>query len=139
MTPSVIIQLDHLTPHVQPGETLCGTYRLVDIRPHEIQRLEFSVLWFTEGKGDEDLGIHHFESIRAEEEETYQAFFHKYHESLTIPFEVVLPRSPLSYYGLILKIRWCVRVRIYMKNGREWMSEKLFTVGDLPPVTVTLN
>ena len=66
MTPSIIIQLDHPSPHIQPGETLCGTYRLVDIRLHEIQRLEFSVLWFTEGKGDEDLGIHHFELISSE-------------------------------------------------------------------------
>ncbi|MDO4583337.1 MAG: hypothetical protein Q4D62_04445 [Planctomycetia bacterium] len=139
MTPSVIIQLDHPAAHIQPGETLHGTYRLVDIRFHEIQRLEFSVLWFTEGKGDEDLGVHHFESIRSEEETAFQEFVRCYQESQTVPFAVPLPLSPLSYYGLILKIRWCVRVRVYMKNGREWMSEKLFTIGNLPPVTVTLN
>ena len=52
---------------------------------------------------------------------------------------VTLPASPLSYYGMILKIHWCVRVRIFLKNGREVKSEKFFTVGRVPKVQVDLN
>ena len=138
MMPSIIIQLDQHSA-IPPCGTVSGTYRLVEMRPEEVLRLEFSVLWFTEGKGDEDLGVHHFESIARDSGEVFQTLLHELDTSQMIPFHVALPPSPLSYYGKILKIHWCVRVRLYLKSGHEINGERLFTVGNIPPVQVSLD
>ncbi|MDO4576294.1 MAG: hypothetical protein Q4D98_13895 [Planctomycetia bacterium] len=138
MTPGIIITFDHAMPYLEPESVIHGTYRFVDVRIQEIARVEFSVLWFTEGKGDEDLGVHHFERLGADDE-AFSRFRDGFNDSQTFAFHVPLPRSPLSYYGKILKIRWCVRVRLYFKSGREINSEKPFALGNLPPVEVELN
>ena len=44
-----------------------------------------------------------------------------------------LPASPLSYEGVIVKVRWCLRVRVFFTRGRDFVSEHVFAVGDLPP------
>ncbi len=156
MTPSIIIQFERQLYKYNPGESVSGTFRVVDARPDEVNRIEFSVLWYTEGKGDEDLGVHFFLPILSENGfET--AVSDSYNNSapsencgsgvqripdpdeLTFHFCVPLPASPLSYYGKILKIHWCVRVRIYLKNGRESKSERIFTIGKIPPIQVKLN
>ncbi len=155
MLPSIIIQLDDPARRFRPGEEIMGTFRFMDIRPQGLRRMEFSVLWYTEGKGDEDMGVHHFESIswdvdeQAPEteagEENVLAGAACLTESVreqtsrTYSFQVPLPKTPLSYYGLTLKIRWCVRVRLFLVTGREIMAEKLFLLGDLPPVEVSLT
>ena len=46
--------------------------------------------------------------------------------------DVELPNSPLSYEGVILKIRWIVRVRLYLTGGREYLEERPFTLGSVP-------
>lgn len=79
-------------------------HRLSDIQP---QGLELSVLWYTEGKGDEDLTVHYFHrwsSSRLQELD------------LTVPqhFETKLPESPLSYNGHLFRIRWCTRMRLFL-------------------------
>ena len=153
----IILHLDAPSRHFLPGEEITGTFRLAGIRPGDLQRLEFSVLWFTEGKGDEDMGVHHFESVSWDVDEdtpadtslpgtdrvltgdTKMTCLRQRDADRTYSFRVPLPASPLSYYGLILKIRWCVRVRIFLKNGREMMDQKPFLLGDLPPVEVSLT
>ena len=157
MAASIIIQLDDPSRHFLPGEEISGTFRFVNLRPGELRRLEFSVLWFTEGKGDEDIGVHHFESISWEDSEEDAAADGPGTDTVlagvpgvlkergrgrlsrSYSFRVPLPESPLSYYGLILKIRWCVRVRIFPTSGREVMEQKLFSLGKLPPVEVSLG
>ncbi|MDO4858592.1 MAG: hypothetical protein Q4A17_11685 [Thermoguttaceae bacterium] len=150
MIASVIIQFDRQPHDFEPREIVTGTFRTVDVIPEEISRLEFSVLWFTEGKGDEDLGVHFFKSLgedeHADEPDSTsgnginQVFLQSSdEEGLTYFFSVGLPSSPLTWHGKILKIYWCVRVRLYLKNGREVMSEREFNVGKIPPVHVELN
>jgi hypothetical protein len=39
----------------------------------------------------------------------------------------------LSYEGVIVKIRWCVRLRVFFESGRDHVSEHVFTVGRVPP------
>jgi hypothetical protein len=39
----------------------------------------------------------------------------------------------LSYDGQIVKIRWCVRVRVIFKRGRDLVAQKLFRLGNVPP------
>ena len=156
MTPSIIIQFERQLYKYNPEESVSGTFRVVDAQPDEINRLEFSVLWYTEGKGDEDLGVHFFLPIHAGngfETVSSDSCDHSVvgeksapcvkrmseSEELTFFFCVPLPASPLSYYGKIVKIHWCVRVRLFLKNGRETKSERIFTIGKIPPIQVKLN
>jgi hypothetical protein len=39
----------------------------------------------------------------------------------------------LSYDGRIVKIHWCVRVRVFQGWGRELVLEEPFTLGTVPP------
>jgi len=83
------------------------------------------VLWYSEGKGEEDLGVHFFQRI-ADRSLLPPA-------AATGAFVTPLPQSPLSYEGVIVKIRWCVRVRLFFEGGRDFVSEHVFTVGAIPP------
>ena len=47
-------------------------------------------------------------------------------------FKTTLPASPLSYDGEIVKIRWCVRVRAFLRRGKEVFFEQPFQLGDIP-------
>ena len=40
--------------------------------------------------------------------------------------------AEVLYEGLILKIRWCVRVRLFLVRGRELVAEQSFRLGDVP-------
>lgn len=90
----------------------------------DLQAVEASVLWFTEGKGDEDMGVHFFERrvpADAEDRDLRQLR----------SFAIELPNSPLSYDGEILQIHWCVRVRVFLKGGKEASSDHGFRLGML--------
>ena len=124
MDPLISIRLDHPRRQYYSGDTLQCQYQVDRVDLAQIQAIEVSVLWYTEGKGDEDLGIHYFErqlplpgdqDVRAQKE-----------------FTVTLPRSPLSYEGIIVKIQWCVRVRIFLTNGQEYTDEQAFLLGNTP-------
>ena len=32
-----------------------------------------------------------------------------------------------------MKIRWCVRIRLFFMSGRDFVSEHVFEVGDIAP------
>lgn len=123
--PLVIIRFDANGRIYQPGETLSGEYRIDTFRLGEIKAVEVSILWYTEGKGDEDLAVHHFHRISVEDDPDFDP-------QRPERFSTVLPNSPLSYDGLIVKIRWCVRVRIFMARGKEVVGEKAFQLGSVP-------
>lgn len=152
MIASVIIQFNRQPHEFAPQEIVDGTFRTVDVAAEDISRLEFSVLWFTEGKGDEDLGVHFFKSLDGSEEvhgpesnfdpagsENQVHLVSSEEDGLTYSFKVRLPSSPLTWHGKILKIFWCARVRLFFKSGRDVMSERVFNVGKIPPVQVELN
>lgn len=137
MNPAISIQLNSTQAFFLPGQTLSGTYAFSGVAREEIQRVELSVLWFTEGKGDEDLGVHFFESIQWEEGEAAEPSGRN-----RVPggaFSVELPQAPVSYYGKVLKIHWDVRVRLFLSGERSYNESRRFTVGDVPPVDVALN
>lgn len=91
---------------------------------NEVRAVEWSMLWYTEGKGEEDLGIHFFRRITEPGEVAAAAAAGR--------FATRLPRSPLSYEGLIVKIRWCVRLRLFFEGGRDFVSEHVFDLGSVP-------
>ena len=41
-----------------------------------------------------------------------------------------------AYPGVTIKIRWCVRVRAFLRRGKEVFFEQSFVLGDLPPARV---
>jgi hypothetical protein len=123
--PLVRIRLDGNGRAYSPGESLAGEYRLEGIAPEEIKAVEISILWHTEGKGDEDLAVHAFWRRPAEGDEPIDP-------RRPGRFNTVLPNSPLSYRGVILKIGWRVRVRVFLTGGREVLGESPFRLGELP-------
>ena len=46
-------------------------------------------------------------------------------------FATVLPPSPLSYDGQIVKVCWCVRVRLFMPHAPEAVAEIPFQLGNV--------
>jgi hypothetical protein len=108
-----------------PGETLAGSYYLNEIRLDSIDSLEFSVLWRTEGKGNEDVGVHAFWRLSSQNGDWIDPL-------QPGRFSVVLPQSPLTYNGVIVKIHWSVRLRVFLSNGVQLLEETPFYLGDLP-------
>lgn len=123
---AITIRFDGNGRAYQPGETLEGEYRLASVAPGEVKAIEVSVLWYTEGTGDEDLAVHEFNRLDADSGD----FIDTWRPGR---FCTVLPDSPLSYEGLILKIRWCVRVRVFLYHGKEVVGQQGFQLGDVPP------
>lgn len=126
---SVTIHFDDNGRSYGPGETLSGDYRMDAIRAEEIKVVEVSVLWHTHGKGDEDLAVHHFERIEPDEEG-------RIGPDNAGRFRTVLPNSPLTYEGLIVKLAWCVRIRVFLTRGREVLGEKPFRLGEVAAAKV---
>jgi hypothetical protein len=127
MDPLISIQLLGPARTYQPHDTLVCEYQLDAIEPTDIVAVEASVLWFTEGKGDEDLSVHYFDRRTPSDvvDGDLRSLRH---------IECKLPASPLSYQGLLFQIRWCVRVRVFLKGGRDIFADEIFQLGNIPPV-----
>lgn len=126
---SVTIHFDGNGRVYEPGETLSGEYRLHGLGADEIKAVEVSVLWHTHGKGEEDLAVHHFRRLAAEGEGWFGP-------STSGRFRSVLPNAPLSYQGVIVKLQWCVRVRVFLAHRKEVLGEKPFRLGRVAPAKV---
>jgi hypothetical protein len=123
--PLVSIKIDNRQAAHSPGDTLSGEYQIDAVEAAELSAVELSVLWYTEGKGDEDLGVHHFERRTDEDDDATPL-------TELRKFSVTLPNSPLSYEGVLIKVRWCVRVRVFLKTGRNYFGELPFRLGTAP-------
>jgi hypothetical protein len=44
----------------------------------------------------------------------------------------MLPGSPLSYEGIIIKIQWCARVRVFLQDGSTYTQDQAFLLGKTP-------
>ncbi len=111
----------------EPLESIDVRYQLSLPAGSGLRAIERSVLWYTEGKGEEDLGLHFFERL------TDRAAVNA--AAAGGNFSTRLPGSPLSYEGLIVKIRWCVRIRLFFDGGRDFVSEHVFDLGRIPAAT----
>jgi hypothetical protein len=123
--PGVRLELDGDRRAYRPGEVLSGSFRLESVAGREVAGVEVSVLWHTEGKGEEDRGVHHLEALNAEACRS--------EPEAPWRFAVRLPRSPLSYDGLLVKVRWCVRVRAVVAGWADRVAEVPFRLGDVAP------
>lgn len=122
--PRITIHLDAHHRVYRPGDVLSGHYVVESVERDEIEGLELSVLWFTEGKGDEDLGVHLFKRFSNSEGDAIAP-------GVSGSFSTQLPPSPLSYDGVLLKIRWCVRIRLFLRGGRQVVEDEPFELGEL--------
>jgi hypothetical protein len=129
--PLVSIALRAYTRIFAPGDELGADFQIDAVEPGEVEAVEASVLWYTEGKGDEDLGVHFFQRFDGVGDEVPLA-------ELRSIF-TTLPHSPLSYDGRIVKIRWCVRVRAFLTRGRSVVADQWFQLGNVPSPSQSFN
>jgi hypothetical protein len=124
--PGVVIELDRQPAFFRPGQAISGRYRVNMSEPTPVvQALEWSIEWETETSGTEDYGVHVVERLEPEGGIPYPERWRE--------FEALLPRSPLSYDGLIIKVVWRVRGRAVFGKHREWVGELSFRLGDVAP------
>ena len=109
------------------GDFLTCQYEVELLDAHDVQAIETSVVWLTRGKGDEDIGVHFFErrDNRLLSSDTFKT---------PQRISTVLPASPLSYDGQILKVQWFVRVRLFLAGGEQVTSDGHFRLGDVVAV-----
>ena len=124
MEPLISIQLVDRRSEFQPGDKLICEYQVDSVEKTDINALEVSVLWCTDGKGDQDIGMHHFERHIPNAENEFDIVSLR---RLT----TTLPMSPLSYDGRIVKIQWCVRVRAFLERGKTVLFERPFRLGSV--------
>lgn len=124
-TPRVTVAFDHVDRSYRPGDALAVRYSIEGVEAERVRAIEHSILWYTEGKGEEDIGVHLFQRV------TDTALLPPMASSGS--FGTQLPASPLSYEGVIVKVRWCVRVRLFFAGGRDFVSEHEFEMGQLRP------
>lgn len=117
------VKLNIVGKHLQfdPANYLECEYELDESLFDELQAVETSVLWFTEGKGDEDIGVHFF--VRRSRQQLQDD------RTTTYRFATTLPHSPLTYDGEILKIRWCVRVKLFCAKSKMITADREFRLG----------
>lgn len=120
---TVSIKLERHPRVYHPGEMLTGEYRWEtargeQIRGEDVRTVELSVMWATEGKGEEDFGVHFFDRISTDSGDDPRPGVAR--------FSTQLPNSPVTYDGFLVKIRWLVRVRVFLKNGEETAAERDF-------------
>jgi hypothetical protein len=122
--PSIRILLDSPTGQYQPGDRLSGRFLVDGTQMRTIRAAELSIVWYTAGKGEEDFAVHHFERHVDDVAKPLD---------LRVPrrFTTVLPPSPLSYDGEIVKVCWCVRVRLFIPQIQESLAEIPFRLGSV--------
>jgi hypothetical protein len=110
------------TQHYAPGDFLSCEYTIDMPAAARLNAFEASVVWITSGKGDEDIGVHFFE--RHLTKSVSDDFLNQPHRLST-----VLPMSPSSYSGRIVKILWFVRVRLFLEDGTQITEDCPFRLG----------
>ncbi len=132
--PRISVTFNHENIQYSGGDQLQAHYIVEGIESQGISAVERSVVWYTEGKGEEDLGVIFFERIQLERRKDGIQTSSLSTDHLTGALATDLPQSPLSYEGIIVKIRWCVRVRVFFRSGRDFVSEHIFFLGSVPVV-----
>ncbi len=122
-SPRLEFVLDQSDEVLFPGETISGSYSITGLDAGLLRAVEVSVLWQTAGKGDENLGVHYFWRREAREGAD---------DISSGTWSVVLPASPLSYHGVLFRIVWLARLRVFVR-GKEFVEEHEFQLGEVPP------
>ena len=78
------------------------------------------------GKGETDRGVQHLETRNLPNGATT--------DSAGGEFSILLPASPLTYNGVLIRIAWCIEIRV--RAGRDFQGETTipFQLGHVGPV-----
>lgn len=120
----ILTKLCGLRPSYCPHETISFDV-VLNATDSEYNAVEVSVIWFTQGKGTEDMGVHFFRRLAGTQ--LNDAILND-----KLHFETDLPEGPMSYRGTMIKIHWAVRVRLYLRDGEESHVDRHFMMEQLP-------
>lgn len=142
----VAIRFDRRPADYQPGDQLEASILLAPACTTKLKSVELTVVWYTAGKGDEDLHVHEFvrHAMDGAPTKPREPSDDSDEESLgksdtagqRFELSTKLPRAPLSYAGVIVKVCWCVRVRLFDGAGRQSLIEQPFRLGCVEPATL---
>ena len=90
------IDLEQCKTAYRPGEVIAGTARWQSDEP--LKHLALRLLWYTQGKGDEDAGL-------VEEQENEQPDL-----SDSRVFHFTLPNGPYSFSGTLISLTWAIEL-----------------------------
>ncbi len=121
--PAVSCTIKGVEANYHPGDLLMCSYSLDYSVDSNLAVIETSVIWYTSGKGVEDVGVHFFERRQQKELEEID-------RNVTQKLTVRLPNTPLSYDGKIVHINWCVRIRVFLADGKQLNFDEAFRLGD---------
>jgi hypothetical protein len=124
-----MLKLDRPSGVYQPGERMTGYFIAEAGQSQNIRAAEISVLWYTTGQGEEDFAVHHFKRLVDEPEQRLDL-------RTPVRFAVTMPQSPLSYEGRIVKVCWCVRLRLFPQQGPETLEEATFRLAEVPAAAI---
>ena len=129
--PGIQIRLTDEKRVYQPGDVLVGQYVIDNPGDQRVHAVEASVIWMTEGKGEEDIGVHFFDRQKGP--------FDARHLKQPRKFSTVLPGSPFSYDGMMIRVRWAVRVRLFFEADSELTEELFFRLGNVDSILGDLS
>ncbi len=121
------IVVSDVAPSYIPGSDLDCVIRVEPSPGAAVKQIDARVQWSTCGKGNRDCGSIFQDRIELAPSD----------QSLvkTLRLTTVMPRSPVSYRGFLLQIRWAIVVRVTMVDGTEVVEEYPFALtarGDSP-------
>lgn len=120
------VTIDREDGRYEAGGVLRATWRIRQVPVERIEGVEVSVMWYTEGKGDEDLHVHHFERFSGDQLRAAELGMELGPLGEQQRIECRLPPTPLSYHGRLIRIRWCIRLRLFLDDGRSVVAEQPF-------------
>ncbi|MFC1760734.1 hypothetical protein ACFL6U_01480 [Planctomycetota bacterium] len=90
------IELEALKTNYRPGEVVAGSVSWQFDKP--VKKLDLRLIWYTQGKGDEDTGL--------VESQIFEQPGHAEKRS----FRFVLPNGPYSFSGTLISLTWALEV-----------------------------
>ena len=95
---TIDIEIEDNQTSFLPGQIVSGIVRWLCLEPPKKVRLE--LFWYTEGKGDEDVGL--VEKIKFESPQA----------SDNRRFEFQLPVGPYSFSGRLISLMWTLELQV---------------------------
>lgn len=111
----ITISLDQPSAQYRPGETISGSVSWPQLT-EEIDGLEIRLLWYTEGKGSQDIEV-----VAVEKSEAPRS-------AGSIRFQFVAPTRPFSFSGKLISLAWTLEV-VLLPTG-EGFREPIVLSGD---------
>lgn len=96
----ITISLDQSTTQYRPGETISGTVSWTELGA-ETDGIEIRLLWYTQGKGNQDLEV--VESLPRNITQP----------TGSTPFEFTAPTRPFSFSGKLISLIWTIEVVVF--------------------------